>query len=137
MVTAKVSAKKEKLNNYEMVVILSPQLIDDQLETAINNITNFITNRGGTISQLDRWGKRALAYPIKHSNSGTYVVARFTLKPGACKELETSLKISENVLRHLLIKPETELTPVKPAVATPASAAPDAPPAAPAAPVIA
>jgi len=132
MVTEMVSAKKEKLNNYEMVVILSPQLIDDQLETAINNITNYITNHGGTISQLDRWGKRALAYPIRHSTSGTYVLARFNLKPNACKELEISLKISENVLRHLLIKPETEAAPVKPvAPAVPAA------PAEPAAPVIA
>lgn len=131
MVTEK-AAGKEKLNTYEMVVILNPQLADDQLETAVSHITSFITNHGGAISQLDRWGKRALAYPIKHSNSGTYVLLRFNLKPNACRELETSLKISDNVLRHLLIKPDTEVAPVKPAAAAvPAPAAP-----APAAPVI-
>jgi small subunit ribosomal protein S6 len=105
MVTESVIVKKaDKPINYEMVVILSPQAIDEQLETAINNISNFITSRGGVVSEMNRWGKRSLAYPIRHSNSGTYVLLKFTLKPAVCKELETSLRISDQVLRHLLIK---------------------------------
>ena len=108
MVTEKVLTKKEdKLCSYEMVVIISPQVLDEQLETVINNISNFITGRGGVISEIARWGKRTLAYPIKHFSSGTYILAKFTLKPGASKELENSLRISEPVLRHLLIKLES------------------------------
>lgn len=105
MVTENILTKKEdKLVSYEMVVILAPTLADEQLEAAINNISGFITSRGGAISEINRWGKRNLAYTIKHASSGTYILMKFTLKPTACKELESTLKISEQVLRHLLIK---------------------------------
>jgi len=108
MVTENVLVKKEdKECSYEMVVILNPQLIEDNLEAAINNVSNFITTRGGTVSEIARWGKRMLAYPIKRSNSGTYILVKFTLKPGSSKELENNLKISENVLRHLLVRLES------------------------------
>ena len=108
MVTEKVITKKEdKLCSYEMVVIISPQLIDEPLEAVINNISNFVTGKGGTVSEIVRWGKRNLAYPIKHFSSGTYILAKFTLKPAASKELENNLRISEPVLRHLLIKLES------------------------------
>jgi small subunit ribosomal protein S6 len=128
MVTEKVAVKKEKLNNYEMVVIFNPEVVEDRLEAAVNNITGFITGHGGAISEVNRWGKRALAYPIKHAVTGTYILARFTLKPSACKELETNLKISEQVLRHLLIKLD-----VMPPPKQPAQAAQPVAPAAPAA----
>src|SRR3989337_736794 len=109
MVTDKVVTKKEeKLCNYEMVVVISPEVVDEQLETVVNNISNFITGRGGAVSETERWGKRTLAYPIKHFVSGTYILSRFTLKPAACKELENNLRISEQVVRHLLIKLDGE-----------------------------
>lgn len=109
MVTDKVLTKKEeKQCNYEMVVVIRPELSDDQLGTVINTISGFITGRGGAVSEVQRWGKKNLAYPIKRSNSGTYVLARFALKPGASKELENNLRISEPVLRHLLIKLESK-----------------------------
>jgi small subunit ribosomal protein S6 len=128
MVTEKTAVKKEKLNNYEMVVIFSPDVVEDRLETAVNNITGFITSHGGVISEVIRWGRRSLAYPIKHSVTGTYVLARFTLKPTACKELETNLKISDQVLRHLLIKLDVMPAPKQPApAAQPAPAVPVTP----------
>jgi len=107
MVTENVLTKEEKQVSYEMVVIIRPELADEQLEAAINNISGFITGRGGAVSEINRWGKRNLAYPIKHSISGTYILMKFTLKPAVCKELENTLKISEQVLRHLLIKVES------------------------------
>ena len=116
MVTEKTVTKKEdKLCSYEMVVIISPQLMDEQLEAAINNISNFITGKGGVVSEIVRWGKRNLAYPIRHFPSGTYILTRFTLKPSFSKELENILRISEPVLRHLLVKLDSEPA-VKPAV---------------------
>ena len=123
---------KEKPGDYELMVVLSPEVADDSLETAINNISNFITSRGGTIFQQDRWGKRALAYPIKHFAQGTYVLTRFNLKPASCKELENSIRINEQVLRHLLIKLQGEMP--KKAVAPIAPVA-QAEPAAPVTPV--
>jgi small subunit ribosomal protein S6 len=101
-----LTKKADKLCSYEMVVIINPQLSDEQLETVINNTNNFITGKGGVVSEVVRWGKKNLAYPIKHLSSGTYILTRFTLKPGFSKELENNLRISEPVLRHLLIKLE-------------------------------
>jgi small subunit ribosomal protein S6 len=120
-----VTKKAERQGNYEMVVIISPEIADEQLETVINNMSTFITGRGGTVVEVARWGKRMLAYPIKHFNSGTYFLIRFTLKTGACKELESNLKISEQVLRHLLIK--LDKMPVTKPVAPSAPPAPAAP----------
>ena len=98
------TAVKEKLNNYELIYILRPDLTEDKLEAAIENVRKFITNKSGVISDLQKWGKRRLAYPIKHVGEGIYILVKFQMKPGANRELETSLRISEDVLRHLLIK---------------------------------
>ena len=90
--------------DYELIFIISPEVVEEQLETTIEGISRFITARGGTISEVEPWGKRRLAYPIRHFGEGSYVLVRFKSKPGQNKELEANLKISEDVLRHLLIK---------------------------------
>ncbi len=90
--------------NYELVYILTPELTDEILETKINDISQFITGREGVIDAVDKWGKRRLAYPIKHFQEGNYVLAKFKMNPAKCKELEANLRISEDIVRHLLIK---------------------------------
>ncbi len=109
MVSERVSKRAPKvaeaeLRDYELTVIISPEVEDEKLEVAINNVSQFITQRGGVISGVDRWGKRKLAYPIEHFMEGYYVLAQFKMKPTLGKELEARLHISEEVLRHLLIK---------------------------------
>ena len=99
-----LNEKDEQLCNYELVFIVSPEVEEERFESAIENVTQFITGRGGIISDIKQWGKRRLAYPIKHFGEGNYVLARFKLKPEHNKELESNLKISEDVLRHLLIR---------------------------------
>jgi len=94
------------LRDYELTIIISPEVEDEKLDTAIDNISQFITEKGGVISGMDRWGKRKLAYPIKHFMEGNYVLAQFKLEPTLGKELEAKLHISEEILRHLLIKVE-------------------------------
>jgi small subunit ribosomal protein S6 len=91
-------------NDYELVFIVSPDVSDEALEPMVNNITQFITNKQGTIVEVARWGRKKLAYPIKHLLEGNYVLVKFKLNPSANKELETNLKISEKILRYLLIK---------------------------------
>ena len=103
MVTEKVDTQ-EKLNGYELTVILRPDLSEEKLTASIENIKKFITGKGGVISDTKSWGKRRLAYPIKHAIEGNYILFNFTMKPDQNRELETSLRISEDVLRHLLVK---------------------------------
>ena len=89
--------------DYDLVFIISPEVADESFETAIDGISQFITSKGGTISDVERWGKRRLAYPVKHFLEGNYVLTRFKMNPVWSKELEANLQISEEILRHLLI----------------------------------
>ena len=110
MVSARISkapkaeAEDEELRDYELVLVFSPEVIEENADAAIGKVSQFITERGGTISTVERWGKMRLAYPIKHFIEGSYVLACFKLKPKLTRELETNLRISEEVLRHLLVK---------------------------------
>jgi small subunit ribosomal protein S6 len=105
MVTNDEVKTVEKLgNNYELVFIIHPEVADDALDPLINNITQYITGKKGSIEEVARWGRKKLAYPIKHLMEGNYVLIRFNLDPSANKELETNLKISEKIIRYLLIK---------------------------------
>ena len=99
-----LEAEDKQLRDYELVLIISPEIADEALETTIDKVSRFITEKGGVISDIERWGKRKLAYPIKRFMEGSYVLARFKLSPTSCKELEAKLQVSEEVLRHLLIK---------------------------------
>ena len=94
----------EQSRDYEMVLIISPEVAGEKIDATIDNVSRFITGRGGIISEVENWGKRKLAYPIERFVEGNYVLARFKMKPASGKELEADLRISEDILRHLLIK---------------------------------
>ena len=111
MATKKVTVKApiiedEQLNDYEMVMIISPEITGEELDTTVANISQSITSRGGEVASVERWGKRKLAYPIEHFSEGHYMLARFKMTPSLNRELEANLQISEAVLRHLLIRVE-------------------------------
>lgn len=99
-----VKAEGNQLPDYELVFIVNPEVAEETLQTAIGGVTQFITSKGGTVAAEERWGKRKLAYPIKRFREGSYVLTQFKLAPKWCQELETNLRISENILRHLLVK---------------------------------
>ncbi len=92
------------VRDYELTVILSPALEEEKVDTVLDGISKLIAAGGGAVANVDRWGKRKLAYPIRGFLEGTYVLTQFNMKPGETKELESKLLISEDVLRHLLIK---------------------------------
>ena len=101
----KVATEEGKqLPDYELVLVISPEVTEEGFEAAIDNVSRFVTGKGGMISDIERWGKRRLAYPIRHFVEGSYVLTRFKLEPASSKELEANLRISEEVLRHLLIR---------------------------------
>jgi len=89
--------------DYELVMIINPEVEEEKFDATINSVSQFITDNGGTISDVERWGKRKLAYPVEHFMEGNYVLTHFSLQPALSKELEASLHISEEVLRHLLV----------------------------------
>ena len=93
----------EQLRNYELVLIINPEIVDEALNNTIDTVSQFIINKGGVVSSVEQWGKRRLAYPIRHFTEGNYVLAQFALKPEISKEVEARLRISEDILRHLLV----------------------------------
>jgi small subunit ribosomal protein S6 len=101
-----VSQEDKQLRDYELVVIISPEVADEAVNSVVDGVSQFITDNGGTVSAVEPWGKRKLAYPIKHFMEGSYVLTKFKMQPKLSKQLEASLQISEDVLRHLLVKVE-------------------------------
>jgi len=94
----------KRLQEYELVYILNPEMTDEALDTKVNGISEFITGKEGVVDAVDKWGKKKLSYPINHFLEGNYILTRFKLSPARCKELEANLRISEDVIRHLLVK---------------------------------
>lgn len=92
------------MRDYELIVIVSPEVPEEELPSHLDKISEFITNKGGSVTEVERWGKKKLAYPINHFREGNYVLTRFKLEPGTTAELEANLRISERILRHLLVR---------------------------------
>ena len=92
------------LRDYEMVVILSPEVGDDVVTDSIERLNQNISSRGGEVVDVNHWGRRRLAYPIKRHFEGNYVVSQIKLDPAQVPDLESSLRISEEVIRHMIVK---------------------------------
>jgi small subunit ribosomal protein S6 len=92
------------LRDYELVVILSPELAEDDVPAAIDRLSQLIVDRGGEVRDVNRWGRRKLAYPIKKHLEGDYLVTQVKLDPNRTSDIEAGLRISEEVLRHLLVR---------------------------------
>jgi small subunit ribosomal protein S6 len=103
----KKATEDKRLQDYELVYIVNPDVAEDALEAQVTGISQFIISRDGVIDSVDKWGKKKLAYPLKHYLEGNYVLTKFRISPARLKEIEANLKISEEVLRHLLVKAGT------------------------------
>ena len=95
------------MRDYEVLYIVRADLDDDKVQDAVKRVNTLIERSGGTPDSTNLWGKRKLAYDVKHQKEGSYVLQDFHLDPDRVPELEALLKITEEVLRHLIVrKPE-------------------------------
>lgn len=92
------------MRDYELIVIISPEVTDEEVPVTLEKMNQFITDRGGSITEVNQWGKRKLAYPIENFMEGNYVLTQFKMEPKQTAELEASLRLSEEILRHLLVR---------------------------------
>ncbi len=92
------------VRDYELVVILRPDIPDDEVPASLDRLQQSIASRGGEVVEVDHWGRRRLAYPIKHTLEGNYVVSQIRLDPEQVPALESGLRISEEVLRHMVVR---------------------------------
>ena len=90
------------MNTYEVMFIIDPVLEDDKKEAVIETVKGIIA-AAGEVADTDIWGLRKLAYPIQKKSEGYYVVMQFTASPELPKELDRRLRISDNVMRHIII----------------------------------
>jgi len=93
-------------NQYELMVILDPEIDERTVAPSLDKFLNVIRNDGGTIDNVDVWGKRRLAYEINKKNEGIYAVVNFTATPAATVELDRQLSLSEAVIRTKVLRAE-------------------------------
>lgn len=98
------AARESELREYELVVILSPELAEEEMPAAIERLSQSVAGRGGEVVEVNPWGRRKLAYPIRRHLEGNYVLTKIKLEPSRTVELEAGLHMSEEVLRHLLVR---------------------------------
>ena len=91
------------MTNYETLYILKPDIEEEKKNALIAKFSDIITAGGGTISKTDEWGKRKLAYPIDYINDGYYVLTYFAAKSDQPAELERNFKISDDVIRYIVV----------------------------------
>mgnify|MGYP001123425714 CR=1 FL=1 len=89
---------------YELMLIINPNLDEEALEAVIEKAKGLITQGGGEITNVNKWGKRRLAYEIQDSTDGFYVVIDCNADNETTKEVDRVLKITEEVVRFLLVR---------------------------------
>ena len=94
------------MRRYELMLVLRPDVADDKSQTLIDRTTRGISTSGGQIVKVAPWGRRRLAYPIDRHREGSYHIILFEAPPEAIVELEHTLLITEEVLRHLVTRVE-------------------------------
>ena len=92
------------MRQYELMVILDPELDDRQVGPTMEKFLGVVKTDGGAVDNIDVWGRRRLAYPIKKKDEGSYVVTLFTSEPATAKELDRQLGLSELVMRTKLLR---------------------------------
>lgn len=89
---------------YESAVLINAALEDDQIQSIISHIKELISSNDGEITDVEDWGRRRLAYMIKRSKIGYYIIFQFNAYPQIISPLEKFYKLDENILRYLNIK---------------------------------
>ncbi len=92
------------MNKYELAVVIKPSLDEEALKAEFESIQELITRFGGTVEKVDDWGKRRLAYEIQKVNEGFYSFITFTSESNTPNEIESRMRIKENVLRYLVVR---------------------------------
>ncbi len=94
------------MSKYELTVVVSAKLEDEERAAVIDRVKGYIERFGGTVVNVDEWGKRRLAYEIQKMSEGFYYFITFESEPTCPVELEHRVRIIENVIRYLIVKQE-------------------------------
>ncbi len=92
------------MNRYETVCIVRPDVAEDVIKGIIQKATSSLEGTGATVTKVDEWGRRKLAYPIQKKSDGYYFVLDYNSSPAASKEVERILGLNEDVLRQQTVR---------------------------------
>ena len=93
-------------HQYELMVILDPEIDERTVAPSLDKFLNVIRKGGGSVENVDVWGRRRLAYDINKKSEGIYAVIDMTAEPALAQELDRQLGLNESVMRTKLIRPE-------------------------------
>jgi small subunit ribosomal protein S6 len=94
------------MRDYEVMTIHRPDLAESDIDSDLSQIETFLTDNGGNVSKRDLWGKRRFAYEIDHLSEGFYTVLSFQAQPQVVENLDRRLTLSDEVLRHKIVRLE-------------------------------
>jgi len=98
------------MRTYEMMLVLDPDMSEEQLEGSWEKVKKLIEDRDGEVLKIDKWGLQTLSYEIKSKSKGYYLLVYYKGKPELSAELDRSLRLMEEVVRHLVVGTEQEIT---------------------------
>ena len=96
------------MRNYELAFIIEPNTDAEGVTGVVEGVSQFIKTASGKVASVDVWGRKRLAYPINRHKDGTYVVIEASMEPSGILEFERSMKLTEQVMRYMLIAKEDQ-----------------------------
>ena len=94
------------MNKYELALVVDAKIEEDARVATVEKAKDYVTKFGGTITEVEEWGKKKLAYEIQHMKEGYYYFIQFDADAACPAELEKRVRIMDNVLRYLIVRPE-------------------------------
>lgn len=94
------------MNKYELAIAVSAKIEDDERAATIDKVKAYVERSGGQITNVDEWGKKRLAYEVQHMREAFYYFIQFDAEPKAPAEIESNIRIMENVVRFLCVRQE-------------------------------
>ena len=101
-----VRREVKRMRKYETIFVIHPSFDEEAVKATIEKFKGVIENGGGTVDNVDFWGKRKLAYEIKKVNEGYYTLFNFTANPELPSELDRIFRITDGIVRHIIVKEE-------------------------------
>lgn len=92
------------MRSYEIMFIAHPDLDDASLTTLLEKAKGWVTSTGGQVTQVDLWGRRRLAYPIRKQSEGQYILMQTQMPPAGTSEVERNMRLTEQVMRFQVVR---------------------------------
>jgi len=101
------------MHRYETLFVMHPELPEAQVRETIDRVRRLVESMAGQVNEVQDWGVRELAYPIRKQPRGTYVLVQYTAQPEVVKELERTLKLADEILRFISVRMPEPRKPAK------------------------